>query len=97
VTRRYTLRPRALSDLEGIWDYTAESWGAAQAELYVRQLSSTMASLAERPLMVRACPELREGYYRHRSGAHVLFYRLTEDGIDVVRILHQRMDYDGAL
>jgi toxin ParE1/3/4 len=26
-------------------------------------------------------------------GAHVLFYRLIADGIDIVRILHERMDY----
>ena len=33
---RYQLSPRARRDLEGIWDYTAQRWGAAQAEAYIR-------------------------------------------------------------
>jgi toxin ParE1/3/4 len=24
---------------------------------------------------------------------HLLFYRLTDDGVDIVRILHERMDF----
>jgi toxin ParE1/3/4 len=47
--------------------------------------------------MGRECPELRPGYYKYPSGSHVLFYRLITDGIDVVRILHERMDYDSHL
>jgi plasmid stabilization system protein ParE len=35
--------------------------------------------------------------YEHPVGSHVLFYRLTDDGIDVVRILHNRMDFERHL
>jgi hypothetical protein len=28
----YRLRPRAISDLDEIWDYTASTWSEAQAE-----------------------------------------------------------------
>jgi plasmid stabilization system protein ParE len=27
-------------------------------------------------------------------GSHFVFYRITAEGIDVVRILHQRMDFE---
>jgi toxin ParE1/3/4 len=37
---------------------------------------------------------VRPDYRKYPSGSHVLFYRLTDDGIDVVRILHERMDYE---
>jgi toxin ParE1/3/4 len=37
---------------------------------------------------------VRRGYRQYPSGSHVLFYRFTADGIDVVRILHERMDYE---
>jgi toxin ParE1/3/4 len=36
---------------------------------------------------------LRPGYRKLRTGRHVAFYRLADDGtVGVVRILHERMD-----
>jgi toxin ParE1/3/4 len=43
--------------------------------------------------MGRACPEIRRGYHKYRAGSHVLFYRLIDGGIEVVRILHEQMDF----
>jgi toxin ParE1/3/4 len=40
---------------------------------------------------------VRSGYLKYRSGSHFVFYRLTEGGIDVVRILHTRMDFERHL
>ena len=28
----FVLRPKAVEDLEGIWNYTVETWGEEQAE-----------------------------------------------------------------
>lgn len=94
MTSRVALSPRAQSDLDGIWDYTTARWGADQAEIYVRQLWRDITALAARPSLGRACPEAGTGYHRFPSGSHLVFYRLAAAGIDVVRILHQRMDYE---
>jgi toxin ParE1/3/4 len=94
MTGRFGLRPRAHADLDEIWDYTADRWGLDQAETYTRQLWKDIATVADRPKLGRECPEVRPGYRKFPSGSHVLFYRLTADGIDVVRILHQRMNYE---
>ena len=32
----FSLRPKAISDLEGIWRYTVETWDEEQAEHYLR-------------------------------------------------------------
>ena len=46
----------------------------------------------------RACDEVRPGYRKHAVGSHTLYYRIASaDVIDVVRILHQRMDVDRHL
>lgn len=90
---RYLLSPRAQADLTEIWDYTARRWGLAQAETYLRQLRQDIETVAAQPSIGRPCPELRAGYVRYPSGSHVLFYRRIDDGIDVVRILHERMDF----
>jgi len=36
-------------------------------------------------------------YWKYAVGAHVLFFRRTTDGIEVVRVLHQRMDFERHL
>jgi toxin ParE1/3/4 len=44
--------------------------------------------------MGQDCSDIRAGYFKIPCGSHVLFYRLSPDGIDVVRILHERMDFE---
>ena len=90
---RCILRPRAQRDIEEIWDYSAATWNVDQAEAYVRQIQRTLQLLAGDPRLGRPCDELREGYRKYPSGAHIIFYRVLHDGIDVVRILHERMDF----
>lgn len=93
MTGRFTLLPRAQRDLDAIWDYTAKRWGIDQAEAYTVQLGQHVAMVAGTPSLGKGCPEVRAGYYRFPSGSHILFYRLVDGTIEVVRILHERMDY----
>jgi toxin ParE1/3/4 len=94
MTGHFVLTPRAQADLDEIWDHTADRWGLDQAETYTRQLWKDIATVADRPSLGRECTEVRRGYRMYPSGSHVLFYRHTAEGIDVVRILHERMDYE---
>ena len=89
---RATLSPRAQADLDEIWDFTAERWGLDQAESYLRLLQGAIEAIAAEPQRGRACDDIRTGYRKYPVGSHVLFYRPTATDIDVVRILHQRMD-----
>ncbi len=89
----YRLSPRARADLGGIWDHTAERWGEGQAERYLRQIAEACADLASGRRRGAGAGAVRPGYFRHPVGSHVLFYRLGRDGgIEVMRILHKRMD-----
>jgi len=93
----WRLSPRAQADIEEIWDYTCERWGMDQAERYVGLIGDAVASAAENPRRGRACDEIRAGYFKLAAGSHVLFYRLAGADIDVVRILHGRMDFERHL
>lgn len=65
--------------------------GAEQAQEYLRELQRAAAN----PRIGGACDEIRPGYLKLGAGSHTLFYRVTAEGvIDVVRVLHQRMDVD---
>ena len=93
----YRLTPRAERDLEEIWRYTAEQWSSEQAETYVDGLIDAMEILAENPSRGRVADDIRKGYRRRNAGAHVIFFKLADDGIVIVRVLHQRMDFDSQL
>jgi toxin ParE1/3/4 len=98
VNDRYLLSPAAQQDLAEIWDYTCDSWGADQAENYLRELQRAIERAAANPGIGRACDEIRAGYRKLAAGSHVVFYRVSVGGaIDVVRVLHQRMDVDRHL
>lgn len=91
------LSPRAKLDLGEIWDYTLLQWSVDQAEKYIRQLWSVMKHAVDNPTESVDIEDVRRSYRKSRSGSHVVFFKVTGDGIDVVRILHQRMDFDRHL
>lgn len=89
----YLLSPAAQADLGKIWDYTAERWSPDQADRYILGIRDACEVLADGRTQGRAVDEIRPGYLKLAVGSHFLFFRITETGmIDVIRILHQRMD-----
>jgi len=89
--RQVRLTPLAEADLEDIWRYTFEHWSPGQADRYHRDLVATMAALARGDKTGCVCT-VRDGYFRYSVGSHVVFYRETVHTLDVIRVLHQRMD-----
>ena len=94
---QYRLSPRAQADLENIWDYTEERWGQSQAESYVRSIQAAIAAVTEDPRRGQKCDDIRKGYLGYSVERQVLFFRQIPEGIDVVRILHQSMNFDRHL
>ena len=86
------LLPRARRDLDDIWDFSLAQWSSAQAEFYLRQFQSAFRLLTDDPKLGRACDEIRAGYRKFPVGSHVIFYRIVGMDVEIVRILHQRMD-----
>jgi|GEM_PF-1509691 toxin ParE1/3/4 len=72
---------------------TAGHWGAEQAAAYVGRIKTSVEAAATEPKSGAACDHIRAGYRKLRSGSHVLFYRIAGDGIEIMRILHERMDF----
>ncbi len=91
---RYVLSPRAQADLDEIWDYTERNWGREQAKTYIRLIGGVIQTVASSPTRGKTCDHIREGYRKYPAGSHMIFFRLTDGGIDVIRILHRRMDFD---
>lgn len=88
----YRLAPAAKRDLEGIWLYTLKEWGIEQAHLYTDELTAAIDQVAHNPELGAPCDHIRKGYRRSRVGRHAIYFRITDYGIAVIRVLHDRMD-----
>lgn len=88
----YRLTPAAERDLESIWTYTVRQWGVKQADRYIDFLTAAFAELADSPKTAPTCEHIRPGYRRWGVERHMIYFRVTDYGITVVRVLHDRMD-----
>ena len=93
------LSRKAIADLDGIWDYTVQTWSEEQAVVYYRQIYNAIQSLDSIPLFLEKKYDIvKPGVLGYRVGHHVIFYKRDKDGtISVERILHERMDYQRHL
>lgn len=93
----YRLTPAAKSDLLEIWNYTVETWGEKQAEKYLLDIEFKLEQLAANPKLGRQRPEISPGYYSFPVSKHIIFYLHSDNHIDIIGILHGRMDIDKNL
>jgi len=90
--------PAALDDLDGIYDYTFETWGLDQAEYYVRELHETCHDLASGNIKGRNVDFIRRGYFKKPYESHFVFYKYPNPKtLEVIRILHQQMNIEAHL
>lgn len=96
---KYKLSKEAAKDLENIWLYTFEHWSGEQADRYYNLLLDEIEHAAKNPRAGKDYDHVREGYFRIRSKSHYIFYKIDsiENVIEIVRILHQRMDIEARL
>ncbi len=71
---------------------TAEQWGIGQARRYLDMLTVAFVGLADAPKTWPSCDFIRPGYRRRGVERHVIYYRITGYGVEIMRILHDRMD-----
>jgi len=95
VITGYSLRQQAQADLESIWLYSYQEWGTEQADQYIRSLLSRFTWLSENPQLGKQRAEVKPGYYCFPEGMHLIFYKITRSGIDIIGIPHQSMDIAG--
>lgn len=91
-------RQEAIDDLNDIWAYIFEEWSENQADKYYATLKFTCLQISEDPKLGKEYDGINRHLLGLRSGKHIIFYRvITEDEIEVVRILHERMDFKNRI
>ncbi len=88
---------KAVADLDEIWFYTVEQWSLAQADRYYLLIFDEIDHICEHPTSGRPIDHIRKGYRASKVKSHLIFYRVVDETVEIVRILHERMDIDNRL
>ena len=87
------LRQEAIDDLSDIWHYTLHEWSENQAEKYYETIKFACKEIGKNPNIGKLYTEISKYLFGLKTGKHIIFYHLiSEDEIEVIRILHESMD-----
>ncbi|MCG8486743.1 MAG: type II toxin-antitoxin system RelE/ParE family toxin [Chromatiales bacterium] len=92
VAYQLIIAPAAKNDLKDIYQYGLSQWGRNQSENYLAQIKNQLWMLSQQPLMGTERPELLPDTRSLSIKSHTLFYRVTANRVEIVRILHGRQD-----
>lgn len=85
--------PEAENDLNEIWWYIAQD-SLDNADKLLDEIEETSRKLAQFANMGRKRDELHPGLQSFPVGKYLMFYMLISGGIEIVRVLHGKMDID---
>lgn len=81
----------AENDLFEIGVYTWSEWGEAQCLKYMALLRETCEDILPRKHHLARPVSQRPGLLRWRCERHVIYFRKVDGGLEIVRVLHDRM------
>ena len=89
---RIVWSPESEQDLLAIWTWGASRFSSDIADRHLRDIQQAVAMLATSPEIGRARDDLRPGIREVVVYPTVLFYRIVETRIEVVRVVDGRRD-----
>jgi toxin ParE1/3/4 len=95
----YKISVKASEDIENIWLYTFGHWSLEQADRYINLIFDEIEYITENPNSGKEFHHIRKNYRCSKVKSHLIFYRVIENhgGVEIIRILHQRMDIENHL
>ena len=91
----YVISEKAVEDINNIWIYTAENWSVAQADRYYNLIFDEIEYIANNFDMARDFGKIRKSYKCSKVKSHLIFFKKDKTNeIEVVRVLHERMDIE---
>tara|TARA_R110000772_G_scaffold103344_2_gene204320 strand:+ start:859 stop:1161 length:303 start_codon:yes stop_codon:yes gene_type:complete len=95
---KYRISEQAINDLNDIWVYTFHKWSKVQADRYYNLIIGEIEFIADNFLIGKSVEQTRKNYRVTKIKSHLIFYRKVENEVvEIVRILHQRMDIKNRL
>jgi toxin ParE1/3/4 len=88
------ITPLARADIKNIGRYTQTTWDLAQRDIYLRAFAVIFDQMRDGTILGRARDEIRANLLCHPCNKHIIFFRRTDAGdIQILRVLHERMDF----
>ena len=93
--QRYTLRlsRQAERDLESILQYTYETYGERQRQIYADALHEAFETITGTPGLGHRRPDLSARHLAFHVKHHFVVYTVSGPTVNVSRILYERMDF----
>jgi toxin ParE1/3/4 len=88
----FTVSKAANTDIRSIARYTQDTWGRDQRRRYLDGLNDKFEVLAAMPEMAAERRDFRPPVRIHHFEKHLIIYLIADEGILIVRVLHQNMD-----
>lgn len=90
---KITLRQEAIDDLNDIWRYTFKEWSKKQADKYYEMLEFGCKQIGKNPELGKRYDKISSKLLGLKINKHIIFYQcLNENEVEIIRILHERMD-----
>lgn len=94
---KVVLTAEALGDLEQIGDYIAGD-SPVRARTFVAELVAAARKIGEIPRGFPLVPRFEHlGVRRRVHGSYLIFYRIEEDRVSILHVLHGARDYEALL
>jgi toxin ParE1/3/4 len=103
MERRLVIRPQAVRDIDGHSEYLALNRGERVAERFQQMVEEKLTEISEMPelgsIWESAAANLQGIRFRtlRRFRNHVVFYRVTDHGVEIVRLLHASQNLEERL
>lgn len=88
----FVFSKQAVIDLEEIWLYTVDKWSVEQADRYYLLIIEEVNYICKNIHSGKSFEEVRPGYRASKVKSHLIFYRIVNNTVEIIRILHERMD-----
>ncbi len=92
MSRVCRVTPRASRDIEAIADYLATRSSLSRSEQFLNGIDSTLQRIAQFPQIGRKRDELYPGLRSLPYEQYLIFYRLLNDDIEVLRVVSGYQD-----
>jgi toxin ParE1/3/4 len=92
MIKHYKLSRKAERDIFNIIDYSAATFGLKKAKSYYDSLKRSFDLIVQNPNIGRNANEAGEGLHRYIHQKHIVLYRIKEDKIAIVRVIHHSED-----
>lgn len=90
--KRFFVHQKADEDLETIFGYSLEKFGIARAARYIKDIEIMFEQLARNPQKGNTFDIQLPNCLHIRVESHFIYYAECQDGIEIFRVLHQRME-----